>query len=116
MILKELISQSKWQDVAIAMVTEHPYQRKNLDGYRIVFETLMMLESAESEFQIQIERSPDILNPEYTYPDVFGVKEGDEKRWSIEFYHGRNGLEWLFAMKRLKPFRPAILWRIVFTR
>ncbi|MBR4147367.1 MAG: hypothetical protein IKX35_06000 [Bacteroidales bacterium] len=92
MKLKELISQTKWQDVAIAMVIEHPYQRKNLDGYRIIFETLMMIEPVESEYQIRIERTPDILEPEYTYPDVFGIKDGDENRWSMEF---SSWAEWL---------------------
>ena len=92
MKLKELISQTKWQDVAISMVIEHPYQRKNLDGYRIIFETLMMMEPVESEYRIRIERTPGILDPEYTYPDVFGVKDGDENRWSMEF---STWAEWL---------------------
>ena len=37
MKLKEIISQSDWQNMAIAIVTEHPFQRKNLDGFRIVY-------------------------------------------------------------------------------
>ena len=104
MKLKELISQSKWQDVAIALVTEHPYQRKNLNDYGIVFETLMMMESAESEFRIQIERSPDILNPEYTYPVVFGAKEGEEKRWSIEFSPWAEWLGMVVCDETLEAF------------
>lgn len=104
MKLKELISQSKWQDVAIAMVTEHPCQRKNLDGFKIIFETLMMMEPSESEFRIRIERTPDILNPEYTYPDVFGVKEGDDKRWSMEFSPWAEWLGMVVCKETLEAF------------
>ena len=85
MKLKEIISQSDWQGVAIAIVTEHPCQRKNLEGFRIVFETLLLMEPTESEYQIRIERRADMLDSEYTYPDVFGVKEGDEISYSLVF-------------------------------
>ena len=85
MKLKEIISQSDWQNVAIAIVTEHPCQRKNLEGFRIVYETLLLIEPTESEYRIQIERRADMLDSEYSYPDVFGVKEGDEISYSLVF-------------------------------
>ena len=85
MKLKEIICQSDWQDVAIAIVTEHPCQRKNLEGFRIVFDTLLLMEPTESEYRIQIERRDDMPDSEYTYPDVFGVKEGDEISYSLVF-------------------------------
>ena len=92
MKLKEIISQSDWQDVAIAIVTEHPCQRKYLEGFRIVFETLMLIKPTESEYQIRIERRVDMLNSEYSYPDVFGVKESDEVSYSLVF---TSWAEWL---------------------
>ena len=85
MKLKDIICQSNWQDVAIAIVTEHPCQRKNLKGFRIVFDTLLLMEPTESEYQIRIERRPDAMDAGYTYPDVFGVKEGDENSYSMVF-------------------------------
>ena len=48
MKLKEIICQSDWQDVAVAIVTEHPCQKKNLEGFKIVFETLMLMEPTKS--------------------------------------------------------------------
>ena len=83
MKLKDIISQSDWQDVAIAIVTEHPCQRKNLEGFRIVFETLLLMEPTESEYQIRIERRTDGLDAEYSYLDVFGVKDDDETNYSL---------------------------------
>jgi len=62
MKLQEIICQSDWQVVAVAIVTEHPCQRKNLEGFRIVFETLMLMEPTKSEYQIRIERRPDALD------------------------------------------------------
>ena len=123
MQLKEIISQSDWQDVAIAIVTEHPCQRKNLEGFRIVFETLLLMEPTESEYQIRIERRADMLDSEYTYPDVFGVKEGDEISYSLVF---TSWTEWLgmdicqqtkeafspisAAASMVLPNRSAIIW------
>ena len=85
MKLKEIISQSNWQEVAIAIVSERPYQRPVLKGFRKVFESLMTMEPAESEYQIRIDRSPDVLDPEDTYPEVVGIKEGVDERWALSF-------------------------------
>lgn len=92
MKLKDIICQSDWQDVAIAIVTEQPCQRKNLEGFRIVFETLRPMEPTESEYQIRIERRLDAMDAGYTYPDVFGVKEGDKNSYSMVF---TSWTEWL---------------------
>ncbi len=40
MTLKELLKTILWQDIAIALVTAYPNQRKLLEGYQIVFENL----------------------------------------------------------------------------
>ena len=43
MTLKEIISQVDWNEVAIAIVSERPYQRPVLEGFRKVFESLMTM-------------------------------------------------------------------------
>ena len=85
MTLNEIISQVDWTEVAIAIVSERPYQRPVLEGFRKVFESLMTMEPAESEYQIRIDRSPDVLDPEDTYPEVVGTKEGVDERWALSF-------------------------------
>lgn len=104
MKLKEIVNQSKWQDVVIAIVTEHPCQRKNLEGFRIVFETLRLMEPTESEFQIHIERRSDVLDLEYSYPDVFGVKEGDENSYSLSFTPWTEWLGMVVCQETMKAF------------
>ena len=92
MTLKELIKQVKWQDVAIALVSDHPWCRKSLEGYRKVFDTLYLMDSVDSEFCIKIELSPDILEPNRLYTDVVGIKEGVDERWGLSFSPWK---EWL---------------------
>lgn len=92
MKLKEIISQSDWHDVAIAIVSERPCQRKVLGGFRTVFGSLLLMEPTESEYRIQIERRPEILNSDYTFPEVVGIKEGVDERWSLAFC---SWAEWL---------------------
>ena len=104
MILKEIINQVQWPDVAIAIVTEHPWCRKRLEGYKIVFETLRLMESAESEFSIKIDYTSDILKPEYKYPDVYGVKEGINERWSFSFSPWKEWLGMVVCQEALEGF------------
>ena len=104
MILKEIIDQVQWSDVAIAIVTEHPWCRKRLEGYKKVLETLRLMESAESEFSIIIDYTPDILKPEYKYPDVYGVKEGVNERWSLSFSPWKEWLGMVVCQETLEGF------------
>lgn len=85
MTFKEIINRAEWPNVAIAIVTERSCQRKNLEGYKTVFETLLLMEAALTDFRIVVERTPDLFDPRYGYPDVYGVKDGDDKRWSLVF-------------------------------
>ena len=107
MKLKEIISQSDWQDVAIAIVTEHPCQRKNLKGFRIVFETLELMEPTESEYQIRIDRAPDVLDPEDTFPEEVGIKEGVDERWALSFCPWREWLGMEVCQETLERFSPS---------
>lgn len=85
MKLKEIISHVDWNEVAIAIVSERPFQRPVLEGFKKVFESLLLMEPAESEYQIRIDRTPDVLDPEDTYPEVVGIKEGVDERWALSF-------------------------------
>ena len=101
MTLNEIISQVDWKEVAIAVVSERPYQRPVLEGFRKVFESLMTMEPAESEYQIRIDRSPDVLDPEDTYPEVVGIKEGVDERWALSFYPWAVAREILDLAKKM---------------
>ena len=85
MTLNEIISQVDWNEVAVAIVSERPYQRPVLEGFKKVFESLLLMEPAGSEYRIRIDRTPDVLDPEDTYPEVVGIKEGVDERWALSF-------------------------------
>ena len=52
MDLKELLKTTPWQDIAIALVTAYPNQRKLLEGYQIVFETLKLMAPKDSNLTL----------------------------------------------------------------
>ena len=104
MILKELINQVEWPDVAIALVSDHPWCRKSLDGYRIVFETLSLMDTDDSGFCIKIELSPDILEPKRLYPDVVGIKDGVDERWGLSFSPWKEWLGMVVCQDTLDTF------------
>ena len=104
MILKELINQVEWQDVAIALVSDHPWCRKSLDGYRIIFETLSLMDTVDSGFCIKIELSPDILEPKRLYPDVVGIKDGVDERWGLSFSPWKEWLGMVVCQDTLDTF------------
>lgn len=92
MKLKEIICQTDWQDVAIAIVTQRPCQRKALGRFMKVFESLVLMEPVATEYQIRIEQQPEGLNSDRTFPVVVGVKKGVDERWSLAFC---SWTEWL---------------------
>ena len=104
MILKELINQVQWQDVAIAIVSDHPWRRKNLEGYKIVFETLSLMDSVDSECSIKIELTPDLLEPKRVYPEVVGIKEGVNERWALSFCPWKEWLGMVVCQDTLNIF------------
>lgn len=104
MILKELINQVQWQDVAVAIVTEYPWCRRSLEGFRGVFETLLSMESIESEYRIKIENRPEILNSKYKHPDVVGIKEGVDERWALSFCQWKELLGMVVCQETLDSF------------
>lgn len=92
MLFNEIIHVAIWQEVAIALVSAYPYQRKNLEGYKIAFDTLQLMESTSSDYVIHVEQRPDILDPDYKYPDVYGKKPASDEQWSLVF---TSWSEWL---------------------
>ena len=54
MTLKELLKATPWQDIAITLVTAYPNQRKLLEGYQIVFETLKLMAPKDSDLTLHV--------------------------------------------------------------
>ena len=54
MDLKELLKTTPWQDIAIALVTAYPNQRKLLEGYQIIFETLKLMAPKDSDLTLHV--------------------------------------------------------------
>lgn len=104
MKLKEIICQVDWHDVAIAIVVERPCQRKALGGFKKVFESLVLMEPTESEYKIRIERRPEILNSDYSFPEVVGVKEGVDERWSLTFCPWAEWLGMVVCQETMEAF------------
>ena len=104
MILKEIINQVKWQDVAIAIVTEYPWCRRSIEGFRGVFETLSLMEPVESEYSIKFENRPEILKSKYKHPDVVGVKEGVNERWALSFCPWKEWLGMVVCQETIEGF------------
>ena len=104
MILKELINQVQWQDVAVALVSDHPWFRKRLESFEIVFETLSLMDPVDSECSIKIELTPDILEPKRVYPEVIGIKEGDNERWALSFCPWKEWLGMVVCQETLDSF------------
>ena len=107
MKLKEIISHVDWNDVAIAIVTERPYQRPVLAGFKKVFESLVTMEPTESEYKIRFERRQDVLNSDYTFPEVVGIKEGVDERWSLAFCPWTEWLGMEFCQETIEKFPPS---------
>ncbi len=85
MILKEIFERAQWPEVAIAIVSSYPNQRKSLRGYEDVFELLQKRTPIASDCQLVIESVEDDSEPGQSYYHLFGKKEGDEKNWSLMF-------------------------------
>ncbi len=92
MTFKDIINKATWREVAIALVSEYPCQRKNLEGYQIVFDLMQVMEPEDSPYVIYVERRQDIRNPDITYPDVFGKRPAHDEQWSLLF---ATWSEWL---------------------
>ena len=91
MTLKELIKTTPWQDIAIALVSAYPNQRKLLEGYKIVFGTLKLMAPKDSDLTLHV--IYDDSDSEDGGHDVYGIKAGKtDERWSLLFV---SWAEWL---------------------
>ena len=84
MDLKELLKTTPWQDIAIALVTAYPNQRKLLEGYQIVFETLKLMAPKDSDLTLYV-----VYYDSYSEDgghDVYGIKaDKPDERWGLLF-------------------------------
>ena len=84
MDLKELLKTTPWQDIAIALVTAYPNQRKLLEGYQIVFETLKLMAPKDSDLTLHVVY--DDSDSEDGGHDVYGTKaDKPDERWGLLF-------------------------------
>ena len=91
MTLKELLQTTPWQDIAIALVSAYPNQRKLLEGYQIVFETLKLMEPQKSDLKLHV--IYDDSESEEGGNDVYGIKaDKPDERWGLLFV---SWAEWL---------------------
>ena len=91
MTLNELLETTPWQDIAIALVTAYPNQRKLLEGYQIVFETLKLMDPKDSDLTLNV-----VYDDSYSEDgghDVYGIKaDKPDERWGLLFV---SWAEWL---------------------
>ena len=84
MTLNELLETTPWQDIAIALVTAYPNQRKLLEGYQIVFETLKLMDPKDSDLTLNV-----VYDDSYSEDgghDVYGIKaDKPDERWGLLF-------------------------------
>lgn len=85
MSLKEILKKADWKDVANSLLSSHPKERKYLAGYEQVFEGLRQMTPMESDVTLVIEYIEDDLDPGHFYYDLYGRKEGDDRRWGLLF-------------------------------
>ena len=108
MTLKELLQTTPWQDIAIALVSAYPNQRKLLEGYQIVFETLKLMEPQKSDLKLHV--IYDDSESEEGGNDVYGKKQtsltNDGDYYS---YRGQNGS---VSNSHLKPSQHVRLGRL----
>lgn len=84
MTLKELLQTTPWQDIAITLVTAYPNQRKLLEGYQIVFETLKLMAPKDSDLTLHVVY--DDSDSEDGGHDVYGTKaDKPDERWGLLF-------------------------------
>lgn len=84
MILKEVFERVHWTEVAIAIVSSYPNQRKSIHEYEDVFNLLKQRSPIASEMRLVIEYIEDDLEPGYYY-HLSGKKEGDDQNRSLMF-------------------------------
>lgn len=91
MTLNELLKATPWQDIAITLVTAYPNQRKLLEGYQIVFETLKLMAPKDSDLTLHVVY--DDSDSEDSGHDVYGIKaDKPDERWGLLFV---SWAEWL---------------------
>ena len=106
MTLKELIQPTPWQDIAIALVTAYPNQRKLLEGYQIVFETLKLMDPKESNLTLHV--IYDDSDSEDGGHDVYGTKtDKPDERWGLLFVSWAEWLGMELAPETISSYAPS---------
>ena len=106
MTLKELLKTIPWQDIAIALVTAYPNQRKLLEGYQIVFETLKLMDPKDSDLTLHV--IYDDSDSEDIGHDVYGTKtDKPDERWGLLFVSWAEWLGMDLAPETISTYTPS---------
>ena len=79
MKLKDILSQTSWPQVAIDLIAAYPDQRKYIEQYDRVYDSLWQMEPEDTTTIIHIEITEDALEPGLYFYHVFGKEPGDER-------------------------------------
>ncbi len=106
MILKELLKKTEWSEVALELVQAYPSQRKSLEGYETVYNSLLTLEAEESDITIRIEKIEDSFEKGLFYNNVSGKKEGDENDFGLSLTPWASWLGMKIDARTLLAYAP----------
>lgn len=80
--LKDYLQKVLWEDVAVELVGIYPSERKRLEKYQAVFESLRKMEPEQTDAQIVIEffgLTSEYLSPFYPFYVVYGRRNLEDK-------------------------------------
>ncbi|HUT80333.1 MAG TPA: DUF6557 family protein [Candidatus Bathyarchaeia archaeon] len=119
MILNDLITKFSWDEIKTRIIELYPDQEINIDLYERVFNTLKTLEIHFDDRKIQLLLEK-VFQEDEEWIDVTGYIEGEEFRYSLQFFRWENWLGLEIFSKTLE-FLPEIdilvhsLWEMTFS-
>jgi len=91
MKFKDLLKKYDWKDIRPVILTLYPDQKKNINGYKIALEELLVLKSAKTKMRIIIKEEFDVDEQERYY-DV-SAKDDRETFWAMDFMDWKKCLD-----------------------
>lgn len=108
MTFKELVQANTWPTISALFLEIYPEAEKNMEGYKIVFEKLTLMDPQETDMSIVVTNEKDDFGGE-EYIDVSGLynnPKNDEEHYSqgIEFTPWREWLGMDISQESLNAF------------
>ncbi|MBX3042661.1 MAG: hypothetical protein KIT33_01055 [Candidatus Kapabacteria bacterium] len=91
MIFYDLLNKYNWNDLHESLLVLYPDEERNMKGYKSVFETLISIETIETDFEIIIENCIDTNSDgeKIVYESVSGKKlnpeNGESEIYGLDF-------------------------------